>query len=165
MRARVAAAVVLTLALFAAAFTAEHRSMAAAKEPALNSLAAWEGKYPFGEPGKYGPFFEDPAVKRALKNAVPDALMKKILNWTVNIPFQRDGDILFSTLCKPHDCGDNNATIYFDMVRLNMQVCLTEYDKKINGLSNTWFGNTIRQLEPGSCNGDMSAIKRFGDSR
>lgn len=130
---------------------------------AESQLSSWEGRYPLGMRGEYGSFFDVPEVKAAIAKSVPVAWMKKVRRLHVNAPFKRSGGVLYAFLCKPHDCGANNAVIYFDMDRQSFQMCVSQFDEKRQAGSATWVGRTARSLPAGSCEENIEAYRRFGE--
>ncbi len=136
------------------------KARAGGSDAAQASLLAWEGKYPFDE-GK--DFFDDPAVAEAAKKNISATLVKSLRELSVNSPFERNGDILFAQVCKPHDCPSAFATIYLDTKKRTIQLCMSKYDPKMRQNKDSWVGKTIRRLPEGSCTRDMKAFTAFGD--
>jgi len=126
-------------------------------------LASWEGRYPLGMRGEYGSFFAVPEVQAAIAKSVPGDWMKKLRRLHVNTPFKRSGNVLYAFLCKAHDCGANNAVIYFDLERQTLQMCVNRFDEKTQTGSATWVGKAARPLSPGSCEESIDAYRRFGE--
>lgn len=163
MRTAIALATFL-LAACALIQAAVHTPAAFAQTLPAASLAHWEDKYPFGMQGQYNPFFDEPIVKAAMENTVPPALMKKLMGWTLNVPFKRQGDILYAWFMKPHSGGDYAAQIFFDLKSSTIQLCVTELDMKRNRKNCTWYGKTVRPLEEGACGQDnFESFKRYGE--
>ncbi|GFK95857.1 hypothetical protein NNJEOMEG_03729 [Fundidesulfovibrio magnetotacticus] len=154
-------ALILLLTLTQASATSAEPGKTAGPPPA--SLAVWEGRYPLGYRGEYGSFFEDKAVKALVANSVDARWLRKVLGWTVNTPFTRSGDVLMATLCKPHDCGDHNAVIFFDMDRGSLQMCVSEFDARLQTVTHTWVGASPRRIEGGACEDTIGCYRRFRD--
>ncbi len=129
-------------------------------DAARASLLAWEGRHPFDEGGN---FFDDPAIAAITKKNIPATMVRDISTLQVTTPFEKNGDILHSRLCKPHDCPSAFVDVYLDVTNRTIQLCMSEYDPKMRQNKEFWVGRTIRKLEEGSCTGDMKAFAAFRD--
>ncbi|MFZ5425692.1 MAG: hypothetical protein ACOZEN_01855 [Thermodesulfobacteriota bacterium] len=163
---RIAGSVVVLGFMTAFAVAQEASAHGGAASPAagglpLGHLAAWVGKYPGGEvdadrqarPGRS--FFEDPAVLPSLKAMLPeDALRAMLKGWPdgrVEIPVEREGDVIKASFCKPHACPLENAAVFVNIRTGGVAACWKRYDAPKDVSSAFWHapGAPAKALDPG----------------
>lgn len=136
------------------------RGLHAGTDVPAGTLAAWENRYPLdGKPD----FFADPVTGPLVRRTVPAGVLRLIRQLFVNTPFERSGDILSASLCKPHDCPSLFAMLYLDTARGTLQVCLSEYDPARGRNADTWIGKTVRPVPAGTCQSGMAGFAAHGD--
>lgn len=95
----------------------------------LSNLKEWTGRYPtrnFGNRNKPN-FFEMPQIKKRLQNILSSADFEAItIEYGVESPIELIDNFLFISRCKPHDCGENNASIAVGLNDGSILVVLTQ---------------------------------------
>jgi hypothetical protein len=93
-------------------------SSAAVAQDRLGHLKSWEGKYPTDKKGKVTTsFFGLPEIRtplmRLLSRTDFNTLTKE---YAVEAPIKQIGDYIVAKVCRPHDCGDEQAAFAIDLV-------------------------------------------------
>ncbi|MEO8400526.1 MAG: Ivy family c-type lysozyme inhibitor [Gammaproteobacteria bacterium] len=129
------ATALLTTLLCGSAFAVDSKNLTADEQQAVKNLHDQVGKNPSDVQ-----FFQNAIIKKRLAEILPDSEKKLIKNFTVETPIalMKDNDnVLSVNVCKPHDCGDNNATVYFDFNTTNLVAYFVETNK--SGRQMKWF--------------------------
>jgi hypothetical protein len=99
-----------------------------ASSPALAvDLSAYGGAYPFDEVGGY-PFFENPAVKRAIDAAAGDGISDWLAELAVGVPIEQQDDGMIAIACEQHNCSGNNAAVAISISGSLIAACLYSED-------------------------------------
>lgn len=95
----------------------------------LSNLEEWAGRYPtqnFGNRKKPN-FFAIPQIKKRLEHILSSADFEAItIEYEVESPVELIDNFLFISRCKPHDCGENNASIAVGLHDGSILVVLTQ---------------------------------------
>lgn len=102
---------------------------------AADSLRDQVGKYPADVH-----FFQNEIIAKRLADILPASEQKLLKTFSVETPLtimKTNSDVLQTNVCKPHDCGDNNATLYFNLKTTQLAVHFVETGK--HGAQRKWF--------------------------
>ncbi|MEK6335888.1 MAG: hypothetical protein AABM67_13230 [Acidobacteriota bacterium] len=86
-------------------------SGAAVAQSSLEHLRGWAGKYPTEKKGRITKkFFNEPQVRTPLLRLLNRTDFELLTReYSVEAPIKEIGDYLAVKVCKPHDCGDEQA--------------------------------------------------------
>lgn len=105
----------------------------------LSNLEEWAGRYPtqsFGNRKKPN-FFAIPQIKKRLQHILSSVDFEAItIEYGVEGPIELIDNFLFISRCKPHDCGENNASIAVGLHDGSILVVLTQSPDAVSN-SNT----------------------------
>ncbi|HBM90703.1 MAG TPA: hypothetical protein DD400_02335 [Rhodospirillaceae bacterium] len=143
----------------------------AGEMPSLDDLAKWEGKYPNAVLSNHG-FWDDTRVLDVMKQNIPAALREIIIQgWgmkdeLIEMPIERQGDVLLVSVCKPHDCLSHAARLYFNLKRKTVQICWTEETEKTGKQLDIWIDRDVKRLEKGACwdKSGFDGLAAYGDT-
>jgi len=92
----------------------------------LGQLRSWDGKYTqdVDDKGKVkADFFALPEVRTPLKRMLtPADFMLVTKTYSVGSPLKLIGDFLATTMCRPHNCGDERAGLAINLSTGDMYV-------------------------------------------
>jgi hypothetical protein len=127
--------------------------LGAAAPTAVPQLAAFVGKYPFEKIGKIS-FLGHPNVKRLVESAaIEDVIEREVLTPGVSTPIVRQGSLIVSSACRPHNCSDVNWKITILVPNGPAAVCY--HNSELMGERSRWFfGGFARFVSQGNCNSD-----------
>lgn len=111
--------------------------VAAAAQGNLMSLRSWVGKYPTDKHGRVTrKFFAQPQVRQPLLNLLSRSDYNLLTNaYAVETPVKQLGDYLAVKVCRPHNCGEEQAGF-----AINLRTGLI-YVRMKNGTEVRWFGS------------------------
>ena len=103
----------------------------------LESLKSWDGKTTqvINDKGKVtADFFLLPEVRTPLKRMLtPADFLLVTKTYSVGSPFKLMGDFLATTMCRPHNCGDERAGLAINLNTGDM------YVRMANGTKERWI--------------------------
>ncbi len=105
-----------------------------------SSLSIWKDHTPADRvsPGKTM-FLDTPRIARGLREVLPDAEWKLLRHvYTVGDTFSVTDHYLIGDVCRPHDCGAENATMVFDLKSDNFWIAMFAHVGRT--VSTRWFG-------------------------
>lgn len=117
------------------------RSVIAA-EPALSDAQAWVGKYPFDKIDGKKLWEHDAFVAEANKILGDEAanIFFKTMITGPNVPVERNGDIVFTFVCKAHECNSNFVNVFIDVKKNKLHMCWHE-----NGVvEDAWVSSGVK---------------------
>ncbi len=102
----------------------------------LEQLKSWDGKYTQQTDNKgkvTADFFALPEVRTPLKRLLtPADFLLVTKTYSVGSPLKLLGDFLATTMCRPHNCGDERAGLAINLANGEM------YVRKANGTKVRW---------------------------
>ena len=124
-------------------------SSAAFSQDKLGQLGSWVGKttQQTDDKGKVtADFFLLPEVRTPLKRLLKPADFNLVTKaYSVGSPFKLFGDFLATSMCRPHNCGDERAGLVINLNTGDMYVRMTR------GTKNRWI------VSPGKKDSDVPA--------
>ena len=100
----------------------------------LGHLKSWDGKYTqeLDDKGKVkADFFLLPEVRTPLKRMLtPTDFLLVTKTYSVGSPFKLMGDFLATTMCRPHNCGDERAGLAINLSTGEMYVLMLKNAKE-----------------------------------
>lgn len=114
-------------------------AMAAAPAGPWGNLTAWEGHYPTDVlPGAQGGFFALPALRHTLASILTPADRHRLTNYAEASQIDPVGQYEVLSLCQPHDCPAENATIILDETAPRLWVAFYAHIGAV--VSVRWYG-------------------------
>ena len=112
----------------------------AADQAKWNDLSVWKNHYPVDRLGQgKTSFFQNPRIARAIDAALPAADRELLRHaYTLGDSFSASGHYLIGDVCRPHDCGAENATVVFDLNVDNLWIAMFSHVR--GTVSTGWFG-------------------------
>lgn len=103
----------------------------------LGHLKSWDGK-PTQEVDSHGKvtadFFALPEIRTPLKRLLtPADYLLVTKTYAVGSPLKLAGDFLVTTMCRPHNCGDERAGLAINLSTGDM------YVRMVNGTKERWI--------------------------
>jgi hypothetical protein len=131
--------------------------VAVAAVPAVQPLSAYVGKYPFNKVGGYK-FITHPTVRSAVDDAVFNKSVKAaVLSDGVAGPIRKQGSLILTWSCEPHNCGSHNWSIAIVGPKGPAAVCY--HDEDLMGDMSAWFLGGVRKFGArGGCPAEMSDV-------
>lgn len=124
-------------------------SLAAESKDNFAQLRTWVGKYPNAKiDGKNVWDIKD--FKQKLQDVMGPKRFKKFWDdFDISFPMEQEGDLLFLSYCKPHECVGVQADIFVNLKDDDVQVCWTNEED----YESVWLrqGKKPVQLKPVEC--------------
>jgi hypothetical protein len=109
----------------------------------VSAIESYVGKYPWDKISGLS-FLDHPIVRRAVSSAAPNSdVGATILEGGVAGPIDRQGSLIVSTMCEPHNCSDHQWAVVLLAPRGPAAICY--HDAALMGEAGRWFveGTTV----------------------
>jgi hypothetical protein len=120
--------------LIAAALLLVCFSVSVLSQDKLGHLRSWDGKYTQEVNGKgkvTSDFFALPEVRTPLRKLLTPVDYNLVTKgYSVGSPLKLIGNFLATTMCRPHNCGDERAGLAINLVTGDMYVRMARGDKE-----------------------------------
>jgi len=135
----------------------------------LSALRQWTGKYPFDKAIGGKSLWDQPGVQAAMRAAMGEqyfSLSRKIMHGPEGPVADNGKGVLVAWVCKAHDCGDNQMSVFFDLSAGTAQVCWRAADRSGKPQDLWLAGGKARALASNACapegNDPFQMLTKFG---